>query len=235
MSRAAAAGREKMGKSILIYGDSDTWGFDAKTYLETGDQRSRLGEDERFGGILRKRLPEGYTVIEEGLSGRTTVLSDPLGEYKNGKTYLLPCLLSHAPLDLVVLALGTNDMQHCYHFSPVYSAAGIGELIRIIRNSECGRGGGVPQILVVAPAAFGGGISRSPFADLFDCPELEEKMRRLSVEYAKTAAQYECSFLDASTVARAGDADGVHLDAENHKKLAFALEGKILSILHSKA
>ena len=92
-------------KRVLCYGDSITWGYNPADGL-------RMNDDQRWTGVLKNGLGEGYTVIEEGLNGRTTVWDDPLkGTYKNGLNYLVPCLASQRPLDFVVLLLGTNDSQ----------------------------------------------------------------------------------------------------------------------------
>ena len=53
-------------KTVLCYGDSNTWGL----YLELMD---RLSIHERWPGVLRDSLGNGYWVIEEGLCGRTTI------------------------------------------------------------------------------------------------------------------------------------------------------------------
>ena len=87
-----------MMKTVLCYGDSNTWGADPAG-------GPRFGLDQRWPGILRTLLGSGYWVIEEGLGGRTTVWDDPIEGFKNGKTYLIPCLDSHKPLDLVIAPL----------------------------------------------------------------------------------------------------------------------------------
>lgn len=85
-------------KTILCYGDSNTWGCPP---VRPGQDVARYGPDVRWGSVLRAALGPGYWVVEEGLGGRTTVWDDPIeGEHKNGKRYLLPCLESHAPIDL---------------------------------------------------------------------------------------------------------------------------------------
>ncbi len=92
-------------KTVLCYGDSNTWGSDP----ETGE---RFAPDVRWPGVLRRSLGEGYWVIEEGLGGRTTVRDDPIeGAHKNGRAYLRACLESHKPIDLMTIMLGTNDLK----------------------------------------------------------------------------------------------------------------------------
>ena len=94
-------------KTILCYGDSNTHG--AMPMAAAGDVR-RFGREDRWPGILLRELGPDWTVIEEGLPGRTTVHSDPIeGAHKNGLAYLPVSLESHAPIDLVVLMIGTNN------------------------------------------------------------------------------------------------------------------------------
>ena len=97
---------------ILCYGDSNTWGYNPST-------KERYDRYERWTGILQFTLGDEYHVIEEGLNGRTTVWDEPIeGEYKNGKTYLVSCLESHKPLDLVIIMLGTNDLKKRFSVTP---------------------------------------------------------------------------------------------------------------------
>ena len=119
-------------KSILCYGDLNTWGY----IPGTGE---RYPHDVRWTGVLKQTLGVGYHVIEEGLNGRTTVWDDPLMDGRNGKEYLTPCLASHAPLDSVIILLGTNDLKGRFSASVFDVASGIGLLVDIIRRSEEGR------------------------------------------------------------------------------------------------
>jgi len=120
-------------RRILCYGDSNTWGC-------IPISAARYGEDIRWPGVLAGLLGAEYRIIEEGLNGRTTVFDDPLQEGRNGKTYLLPCLLSHRPLDVVVLMLGTNDMKQRYGLPAEDIARGAGVLAEIVRTSGSGTG-----------------------------------------------------------------------------------------------
>ena len=95
-----------MKKHILCFGDSNTYGSSAEKDI------SRYDENLRWPMLLAKHLGPDYAVIEEGFGGRTTVHDDPVeGGYKSALTYLPPCLMSHNPLDIVVLMLGTNDAK----------------------------------------------------------------------------------------------------------------------------
>lgn len=112
-----------MRKRIVCYGDSNTWGYDAVT-------DGRFPEEVRWTGKLQELLGEEYCIIEEGLCGRTTVFEDPLNEGLNGLTYLYPCLMSHGPLDLLVIMLGTNDSKERFSATPKNIADGMKRLVK---------------------------------------------------------------------------------------------------------
>lgn len=140
--------------NIVCFGDSNTWGVDPAT-------QERLGPMVRWPGALRATLDPGYEIIEEGLRGRTTVWDDPFEEGRNGLAYFVPCLKSHAPLDLVTLMLGTNDLKAVFRLRPGEIAAGIAALVRAAQRSAMGPGGGAPSVLVIAPPPIRGGGGRT--------------------------------------------------------------------------
>ena len=89
---------------------------------------------------LQKRLGKDWTVIAEGLPGRTTVHADPIeGRHMDGSAYLLPCLRSHRPLDAVAIMLGTNDLKRRFGVTPLDIANSVGALLAIVRQSELAR------------------------------------------------------------------------------------------------
>lgn len=196
-------------KTILCYGDSNTWG------AVPGGHDERYPRDIRWTGILQTLLQDEFYVVEEGLNGRTTVLDDPVEEGRNGKRYLLPCLRTHMPVDLVILMLGTNDLKKRFSFTPYDVARGVASLIQIIYASVTGPAGQPPRVIVACPA---------PFADLGEDPgEFEdgvEKSRRLAAYYAARAKEYDCAFLDAGQYIHSSRVDGIHLEADQHDILA---------------
>jgi len=170
-------------KTILCYGDSLTWGYDPAT-------GNRIAMDRRWTQVLKHDLGNEYIIIEEGLNGRTTVWDDPLhGGYKNGKKYLIPCLASHRPIDLVILFLGTNDLKMRFSLSAAEIAQGIRVLVNIILKSESGPDGGVPKLLLVSPPHI---TELSNFTEEFKGGK--SKSRQLSYHYKQVAEEYGCNF-----------------------------------------
>ena len=90
--------------AVLCFGDSNTWG-------SVPGSQERYPYATRWPGVLQRELGPGYRVIEEGLSGKTTVLDDPLVPHRNGRRYLRSCMQSHRPLDIVVIFLGQRPRR----------------------------------------------------------------------------------------------------------------------------
>jgi lysophospholipase L1-like esterase len=209
----------KNTKTILCYGDSNTWGWNPAT-------QARYARDERWPGVLRQALGEGYLVIEEGLNGRTTNWDDPIEGYKSGKEYLIPCLETHQPLDLVIIMLGTNDLKARFSLPACDIANGARVLVDIVSRSGAGPGGSAPQALLIAPP---------PLGRLTDLAEMFEGARRKSKQFARhyrrVAREVGCAFLDAGEVIVSSAIDGVHLDLSEHRKLGRAVATLVEQIL----
>ena len=211
-----------MTKTILCYGDSNTHGT---ATVERPD--GRYGPDERWPGVVRGALGPGWLVIEEGLGGRTTVSDDPVeGLEKNGKTYLLPCLHTHKPLDLVVIMLGTNDLKARFGKSAWEIAQGVGVLVAMVKSVGVGRNGAAPEVLIVSPPPI---LKKLPsHADMFD--GAYAKSQAMAAEYKALAELNGVHFLDAGKVAKSSKVDGFHLDPEAHAAIGKAVAAKAAEI-----
>lgn len=192
-------------KTILCYGDSNTWGLDPKT-------QDRFSRSIRWTGRLQTVLGNNYYVIEEGLCGRTTVWDDPIEEFRNGKDYLIPCLLSHKPIDLVVLMLGTNDLKMRFSIPVIDVALGIKKLIEIIQNSEVNPENGPPKILLLSPPCIN--RMNKTGEEIFE--GASEKSKMLSKYYYELSVDYGCVFFDISTIVSPSKDEGLHLDEKSH-------------------
>ena len=117
-----------MTRTLVCFGDSNTWGYDP----ETGD---RLPREVRWPVRLGRALGEEWEVIAEGLNGRLATIESPIAEGRNGLPYLVPCLRSHMPVDLLVIYLGTNDAS----WLPAEQVAGVGRPTRQGRPRVRGR------------------------------------------------------------------------------------------------
>lgn len=208
-------------KTVLCFGDSNTFGS-ATVPRPDG----RYAPDERWPGVLRTALGPGWLVIEEGLGGRTTVSDDPVeGEERNGRRYLYPCLMSHRPLDVVAIMLGTNDLKARFGKTAWEVAAGVGALVEIVKKAGAGPGGAVPAILVVCPPPF---APLTGFAAMFG--DGAAKSFELAKHYRAMAETAGVRFLDAGSVAKSSPVDGIHLDPDAHLAIGKAVAAEIRRI-----
>jgi lysophospholipase L1-like esterase len=212
-------------KSVLCFGDSNTWG---SATVPRPDER--YGPEERWPGVMRRHLGPDWNVIEEGLSGRTTVHADPIeGPWLAGSTYLLPCLKTHKPLDAVVIMLGTNDLKMRFSLPAGDIAAGVGVLLEIVGIAEAGRDGGVPRILVVCPAPILDHHGTRPdMDDMFHGGRA--KSLKLAPLYQAVAAEHGAGFLDAGRQIKSSEHDGIHLDPEAHAVLGRAIGDAVIQL-----
>ena len=142
---------------VVAFGDSNTWGYEPGAGV-------RLAPETRWTGVMQLELGPAWRVIEEGLNGRTTVFDDPIEPDRRGADYLPPCLRSHAPLDLLIIALGCNDLKQRFSASAGDIANGAERLIQMARAEPVGPRGAPPAILLVAPPPLG---RLSEFAEMF--------------------------------------------------------------------
>jgi lysophospholipase L1-like esterase len=204
---------------VVAFGDSNTWGYDPAT-------GARFAPQKRWTGVMAAALGPDCRVIEEGLNGRTTVFDDPIEPGRRGLDYLSPCLLSHAPLDLVIIALGCNDMKARFNVSASEIALGAERLVALALASLCGPNGGPPRVLLVAPPP----VARlTGFADTFR--GAEPKSQAIAGFYRQVAERRGAGFVDAGALIRCSDLDGIHYEADQHDALGRAMAEAVRIVL----
>ena len=201
-----------MMKTVLCYGDSNTYGYVPETGM-------RYPRDVRYPGRLQILLGDEYAVIEEGCNGRTTIYDDPIDGWKNGLDYLRPCLNSHKPIDIVILMLGSNDLKQTFHLTAEQIAENAGVLVDVIKEFTAEKQGFVPKIILVSPPEIGTGIKTSPFYGAFS-EEAVSESKRFSENYKKVADSKGCIFFNAAQYIYPSKVDSLHLTVEGHKVLA---------------
>ncbi len=214
-----------MKKNILVFGDSNTWGW--RPDNDPLVSIDRWQDEERWTGILQRELGDGYKVITEGLNARTTVLEDPIEEERCGKAQMLPIMDSQAPLDLMVIFLGTNDLKTRFSVSAWEIAQGAGLLVKkaLAQRSAFK---GEPRVLLMAPPRLGKAIYNSCHVAFWGS---EEKSAQLGKWYREVAEQLKVDFLDTDQIIHSSEKDGLHLDKEQHEILGKAVADKIEEML----
>ena len=206
-------------KTILCFGDSNTYGLNPKDH-------SRFDYDIRWTGILDKKLrTHGFRIAEEGLCGRTTVYPDILRQSRRGIDVFPVLLESHLPLDYVIIMLGTNDCKSSLHATPQMIAEGMRRLIRQVREKSSAK------ILLLSPILLGIGVGDEGFDDEFDESSVALS-GLLKAAYKAVADEESCFFLAASDYAEPSMYDREHMDENGHKSLANAVFNVIYNDIH---
>ena len=96
-------------KRVFIYGDSNVWGENFAG--------SRIPYHQRWVNRLRQSLKSDFEIVSSGVCGRVA------GNYRfdkperNGQSEFLEIYEQSKPVDIVMIALGTNDLQEKFHRS----------------------------------------------------------------------------------------------------------------------
>lgn len=209
-----------MKKRIVCFGDSNTWGYNPYT-------DGRFSEDIRWTCILQKELGHNYTVLEEGLCGRTTVFSDPLNENMSGFEYIYTALMTCNPVDILIVMLGTNDTKQRFNATAKNITDG---LIRLINKAKTiPAWTGKPNIIIISPVPIDKDCYTAIFAGEMGS-ECSEKSYALSKLYKQAAKDLNCGFIDAKDYAKVNTMDYMHIDENGHINLGKAVAKYILDL-----
>lgn len=202
-----------MSRTVVCYGDSNTWGY-------TPGSGVRFDEKTRWTGRLQTLLGEEYRVAECGMNARTTSFDDPFRDYLNGRHGLVHCMVAAKPVDLLIISLGTNDLK----YGTVYrSAKGLDALLDVAVHANTYMPGSSPvyrdepRILVISPIALHEELDRK-----FPGHEMNGKLddsRKFAAVYREVCQKWQVYFLDAAQTASASEIDCVHMDAVSHAAL----------------
>ena len=198
--------------NILCFGDSNTWGMIPMN-------GARYDFYDRWPNILGSLLSEDgvdVNIIEEGLNGRTANETDYEEPFLNGRSYMAACVLSHRPVDVLIVMLGTNDIKVRYAKSASQIASSIRGLVHdmkaMLDNSQMER----VKVVLVAPKR----IDMRVVGDgMFDNESLEksEALGAMLEEYADREGWY---FVNGDNPDVTLGGDGIHLSGAGQRNLA---------------
>lgn len=217
-----------MKKHVICLGDSNTHGY----CPEPGGCADgvRFNEEERWTCLLQQKLGAEYLVVEEGLSNRTTCLDDPLQEGLSAVRFITPCLMSHEPVDLLIIMLGTNDCKDYLQLSAACIGLGMARLVKKAMDTACWSNGR-PNILVVSPPHIGEEILDTPMVETMG-RGCVAKSRELAHCYKEQCDLLGVRFMDAQALGcEFNRVDFMHLTKKGHATLAGALARAVPELL----
>lgn len=204
--------------TLLTFGDSNTYGA---APIEVLGQSHRYDTETRWPCIAAQKLGKEWTLLEEGLPGRTTRHKDPeMGTHMDGSIGLRIALESHGPIDFMTLFLGVNDLKSHFRMTAEGIAEDVGMLVDVALSDDMQDRHNKFQILLICPPPI---FEQGPISEQFDGGH--EKSLLLSKAYRKIAKDRGVEYFDAATVIASSPIDGIHYGAEMHSKLGDAIAG----------
>ncbi|MEM6383623.1 MAG: SGNH/GDSL hydrolase family protein [Pseudomonadota bacterium] len=210
-------------KTVLCFGDSNTHG---SMPVKHRGFKDRYPDDQRWPSVMGQRLGPGWTVINEGQPGRTTVLDDPIeGPHKNGSRALPILLETHRPIDFVIIMLGTNDLKRRFSIGAYEIAQGVEKLIVSTRAAAAGPNGGFPQLLVATPTPV---VETGPLAEPYAGAQDESK--RLAETFVAMGERANVEVIDLDPVAKVSLVDGIHFEPDALASIGHAVADKVIEM-----
>ena len=194
-------------KKVLCFGDSNTYGF-------VPEKCTRYDQNTRWTGVLQALCGSDFSIIEGGCNNRTAFVDNPAGVEQTGYK-ILPEYFTKDYFDIVVLAIGINDLQLFFRPTLEEFEQGIEKLIKITKDLSPNA-----KIILVCPSKLDlAGIKSGVFSFQFDEISVE-KSYHLPQIYKKLAEKHACKLVDLNEIAKVSPLDGLHFSAENHKTIA---------------
>ena len=184
------------GRRLLALGDSNTYGYDPRSYLG-----GRYPRGQRWTGLLEAA---GWEVVNWGVNGMCIPSASQLPS-------LGRALEAQRPLAAVTVMLGSNDLLQMPRPRAERAAEGMEPLLRLIL-SRCGEA----WCLLIAPPPMRRGT-------WVQGEELIQESAKLSPLYRDLAAGLGASFADAGAWGIPLAFDGVHFLPEGHAAFARGL------------
>lgn len=192
-------------KKIICYGDSNTYGFNPRLGL-------RFDGKTRWTGILKERFVNDFDLIEEGLNNRKGFADNADGLKYNALKHLPFVLEKYDDVKILVLAVGVNDLQVFYDVTQEETKQALESMISMAQAKNI-------NVILVPPVILKEAILKSLFVSHFNQAGIK-KSKEIQPLYQKVAQKMKCHFFDFNSFAEASDIDGLHYDAQAHKKIA---------------
>ena len=194
-------------KKVLCFGDSNTYGF-------VPEKCTRYDKNTRWTGVLQALCGSDFSIIEGGCNNRTAFVDNPADTEQTGYK-ILPEYFKKDYFDIVVLAIGINDLQLFFKPTLEEFEQGIEKLIKITKDLSPNA-----KIILVCPSKLDlAGIKSGVFSFQFDEISVE-KSYHLPQIYKKLAEKYACELVDLNEIVKVSPLDGLHFSAESHKTIA---------------
>jgi len=190
-----------MGKKLVIYGDSNTWGYDPADW-----ENGRYKEERCWPYLLSKSLDPVWDVLPRGLNGRR------LPDLRLDREVVLQMVSLTEPDGMLMIMLGTNDLLQTISPDASVPAGKMQMLLEFLLNKNRIK---APALLITAPVPIG--AENHPDGLMRRYYEESLKMNRA---FARLAGQYGTQFADAAGWDIDMAYDYVHFSEQGHCSFA---------------
>ena len=184
---------------ILIYGDSNTYGYDPADLWEY-----RYPLQKRWTYLLAQMNPAQWEIIPEGMNGRPL----PVLKYDAQRIQSLMEILQEG--DLFAVMLGTNDLLRTIHPDAEEPAEKMRAFLQFLTAQRR-----PSDILVIAPPYISRSEVRDPLYQRY-----HQESRKMNARFQELAEFFGVRFVDAGPWEVGLSADLVHLSEEGHSRFA---------------
>lgn len=202
-------------KKILCYGDSNTFGYNPV-------DGSRFDDKTRWTALLQENLGSDFEIIEEGACDRTGIADNDKGFLYSAQRHFPKMITKTKNVDLLILAIGTNDLQFKYDLTVHQFENGLEKLIVTAKNN-------VRRIILIPPVILNDNILNGNFNFQFNSTSVS-KSKKVGKIYKKLSNIYGLNYFDINDFVKPSNTDGLHYDSEGHKIIATKLSDYIKGI-----
>lgn len=197
-----------MTKNILCFGDSNTYGY-------VPGEGTRYPDGVRWTSVLADKLGLDYKIFEAGCNNRACFVNHVDGEKFIGRKFIHKYLPYN--IDVIVSALGSNDVQKVYKQSVEDLEAGFEEYIEYLKSTF-----NKSKIIVLIPPVITSSVLNTRFSSLFDSRSVEMS-KHLPEIWEKVAYNRGCYYLNLNSVVTVSEKDGLHYDLNSHIMIGYEL------------
>lgn len=210
-----------MMKKILCFGDSNTYGHNP---LDCSQLKRRWC-------VFVQEMLNQCEIIQDGRCGRNTKFDAPNEPDLNGLVTFREKYIENKDqneFDLIIIMLGTNDLLNDFKCKAEETAESVSEYIKDYRAKF----GEKTEFLVVSPILVRECVmDNAIFKEKYSLFAVEESKRFCDC-FESMARRENVHFLDAAKYSSASPLDGIHMEEDEHRKLAQAIAKKIKAILY---
>ena len=202
-------------KKILCYGDSNTFGYNPV-------DASKFDEKTRWTALLQENLGRDFEITEDGMCDRTGIADNDKGFAFSAQRHFPKMITKTKDIDLLILAIGTNDLQFKYDLTIHQFENGLEKLIVTAKNN-------VRRIILIPSVVLQENVLEGFFSFQFNETSVS-KSKKVGKIYRKLSNIYGLDYFDFNEFVKPSNADGLHYDSEGHKIIAIKLSDYIKRI-----